>query len=130
MRFSTTLVIYGAAFVTAKDCRKRKDGLIGGECVKFYSAKGCSNLYELHSYRPTCEGNCYQYDSFVAVNVAGDGASGTSCEMYRDYNCQDPAGSTGLEVGSFNPQEGEYTTCTSVQDSVGKWKSMKCYFNC
>ena len=61
-------------------------GIANGECVKYYSNSQCKGD-PIGSYKPTCEGNCFQYDSFSSVYVSGDGFFGTDCVLYSDYDC-------------------------------------------
>ena len=64
-----------------------------GECVGFYLGGSCTG--EIGSYKPTCSGNCFQYDSFNSLSVAGDGTYGTDCTAYSDDNCPKLVGKYG-----------------------------------
>ena len=71
-------------FVLA-DCQN-SGGVANGECVKFYGNSECKGS-PIGSYKPTCGGNCFQYNSFGSVFVSGDGTYGTDCVLYSDDNC-------------------------------------------
>lgn len=104
--------------VTAADCQN-SGGVANGQCVTLYSNGGCDGSYKITSYKPTCAGNCYQYDSFQSLKVAGDGTYGTSCTMYSDINCSNRVASSGnVVVGGGK--------CVNAANA----KSMKCYYRC
>ena len=70
--------------VFAENCQN-SGGVANGECVKFYGNSECKGS-PIGSYKPTCGGNCFQYDSFSSVYVSGDGFFGTDCVLYSDYD--------------------------------------------
>ena len=102
----------------AADCvTGASPGTANGECVGFYLGGSCTG--EIGSYKPTCAGNCFQYDSFNSLSVAGDGTFGTDCIAYSDDNCQTSMGNTGnVTVG---PEQ-----CFTYPGA----KSMRCYYRC
>ena len=119
MKFQVALTTVAfAAGALAASCGHGRPGTLNGECVRFFSGSGCGGGTEIGSYRPTCEGNCYQYDSFSAIEVSGDGVFGTNCEAYSDINCQSSMGSTGNTV--------YLTKCGKFPNA----KSMRCYYRC
>ena len=85
-RFLTSLVLAAILPVAfAADCQN-SGGVANGECVKFYGNSECKGS-PIGSYKPTCGGNCFQYNSFGSVFVSGDGTYGTDCVLYSDDNC-------------------------------------------
>jgi len=72
------------------------------------------------AYKPDCSGHCYQYDHFDAIQVWGDGAKGTRCHIYADFNCQGP------ELVDTKNQIGG-SRCHTFSPAA---KSMKCYYAC
>jgi hypothetical protein len=116
-------LVLQATRVYSQDCGI--PGIVGGECVIYYGGSGCYSPM-LGSFRPTCQGNCFQFNSFGSVSVAGDGFSGTDCVLYSDINCQDEiiGGDTGNEVS-----RGGTVNCLSVNNG-GVAQSMQCYFGC
>lgn len=106
------------ALTRAKNCQNIP-GIANGECVRFYTGIGCDGQ-EAGSYKPSCEGNCYQY-GFDYIDVAGDGTYGTNCFAYSDSNCQNYIGQTGNQVSVFGTE-----TCMSFPGG----QSMKCYYRC
>ena len=93
-------------------------GVANGECVTFYSQAGCDSAMQEGKYKPTCEGNCFQYP-FASILVAGDGTYGTNCYAYSDSNCQNYIGQTGNKVVG-----------TASCHDFGGSNSMKCYYRC
>lgn len=91
-------------------------GIANGQCVRYYSYKGCQSQDHIKGYKPTCAGNCY-VDKFKSVKVHGDGTYSTNCEMYSDTNCRNRLGSIGSKTG--------FGQC-STHDG---W-SMRCYYRC
>jgi hypothetical protein len=107
-----------SASVFAKDCSvPRFPGTANGECVTLFTGNAVDEGSSI-SYKPTCQGNCYQYSSFGGLVVTGDGTYGTDCHVYSDYNCQNQILNTGNQL-----QEGNY-------DLSPKGQSMKCYYRC
>ncbi|KAF3937620.1 hypothetical protein ABW19_dt0205679 [Dactylella cylindrospora] len=102
-----------AATALSANCQNAP-GVANGACVSFYT--GCGGL-KLGSYKPTCEGNCFRYDSFGGIWAAGDGTYGTNCYVYSDVNCQNYVGQTGNQVFRSG--------CKAIPG-----KSMKCYYRC
>jgi hypothetical protein len=98
-------------------------GAVNGQCVKYYGAAGC-NFPLLGQFGPTCDGDCFRFDSFMSVRVAGDGTHGTDCTLYADINCTDEISNTGNVVSV-----GGGTRCTNAGEG-GVARSMKCFFNC
>jgi len=111
----TTLVLIGEAL--AADCNSgASPGTANGACVRFYGGAGCGGS-GIGSYKPTCGGNCFQYDAFYSLRVSGDGTYGTNCEVFSDVNCQNSLGSTGNT---------RITKCVNYNPA----RSMKCYYRC
>jgi hypothetical protein len=103
--------LQGASAAPDKSCGHN------GECVSLQT--GCGYLSSvLTNYVPTCGGNCYQYDSFAAVTVAGNGVFGTDCVIYSDDNCVNEFFDSGNQKGS---------ECY-VLSQPGR--SMRCFYNC
>ena len=120
-------------FVLA-DCQN-SGGVANGECVKFYGNSECKGS-PIGSYKPTCGGNCFQYNSFGSVFVSGDGTYGTDCVLYADDNC------SVEQTVSLRPGDISVLTRVAYQDTgnvvtgSGKCaaapnaKSMKCFYRC
>ena len=87
MQLTITSLILAAILPVAfaADCQN-SGGVANGECVKFYGNSECKGS-PIGSYKPTCGGNCFQYNSFGSVFVSGDGTYGTDCVLYSDDNC-------------------------------------------
>lgn len=124
MHYQSVLVFLLSLFsiltapVTAADCQN-SGGVANGQCVSYYSNGGCDGSTRIGRYKPTCQGNCFQYDNFQAVKVAGDGTYGTSCAIYSDINCQNKVADSGnVVVGGGK--------CVNSANA----KSMKCYYRC
>ncbi len=109
--------IYFSAASLAGDCENVL-GMARGECVQILDSSNCNNLGIITSYKPTCKGNCFQYDSFQGIDIAGDGTFGTSCTVYSDGNCQNEILST---------QNVKHEKCYGLSTAG---KSMKCYYQC
>ncbi|KAF2455246.1 hypothetical protein BDY21DRAFT_350258 [Lineolata rhizophorae] len=88
-----------------------------GQCVTYYSDSDCSTA--LGSFKPTCEGNCFQFASFSSLGTAGTllPPAGTDCEVFSDDNCQSKIADTGNHI----PSE-----CTGFSTA----RSMRCFYNC
>ena len=88
MQLTVASLILAALIPTAlaENCQNT-GGVANGECVKYYSNSQCKGD-PIGSYKPTCGGNCFQYDSYSSVYVSGDGTYGTDCILYSDDNCQ------------------------------------------
>ncbi|PTU22035.1 hypothetical protein P175DRAFT_0500890 [Aspergillus ochraceoroseus IBT 24754] len=88
-----------------------------GECVTYYGGANCDS--PLGSFKPTCQGNCFQYSSFSSVRAIGSTIPplGTACTVYSDSNCQN-------EIADMK------NSITSQCASFGQAQSMKCYYNC
>ncbi|KAF7366192.1 hypothetical protein MVEN_00496300 [Mycena venus] len=88
-------------------------------CVSLHRGSGCSGSGSafLADYVPTCQGNCYQFDSFDSVEVSGSWIRGTDCHIYSDINCQHEVKNSGNVF---------FDSCVNTPGA----KSMKCYFNC
>jgi hypothetical protein len=91
---------------------------LDSECVVYYSDGNCQN--ELGSYRPTCGGNCFQYQSYSSVNLFTDIGSGNQvdCTLYSDVNCQ-------YELVN-DAKSSQFGTCTTANGA----QSMRCYYDC
>ncbi len=106
-----------AAFTTvtsAANCSGDGDG----ECVTYglvCQNGGMGDVYG--SYKPDCSGHCFQYDSFQAIEVHGNGAYGTDCVVYSDANCQNEIFDTENQLDGGNCHD------------TGIAMSMKCYFH-
>ncbi|KAF3111038.1 hypothetical protein TWF569_007745 [Orbilia oligospora] len=112
--FALTLLTLYPLTALAANC-----GTIGGanQCVKFWTGSGCSG--NAISYKPTCNGNCYQYDNVRSIQVRGNDVQGTNCVLYSDSRCQGYIGETGNKRGDggcYVPPVPAY--------------SMKCWFGC
>ena len=99
------------------DCNPNDDG----PCVRYFKGPNCYYSKILGNYTPTCEGNCFQYDSFGSVEVTGyypimGGPLGTDCIVYADRNCSEKLGDTG------NVKDNK---CLSADG-----QSMRCFYNC
>jgi hypothetical protein len=110
--FSAALVVL-AALATRTAAKNCASG--AAACVAYGPA--CGDLTE--QYTPTCEGNCFQYNSFGAIQVQGNIIKGTDCHVYSDSNCQNQILDTGNQV---------LTGSCHTLSQPGQ--SMKCYFNC
>ncbi|KAH8730670.1 hypothetical protein GQ44DRAFT_599870, partial [Phaeosphaeriaceae sp. PMI808] len=88
-----------------------------GQCVTYYSGGGCSGA--LGSYKPTCEGNCFQYSSFNSLFTVGTviPPKGTACSVYSDNNCRNKISDIKNSIA---------TKCTTFSTA----NSMKCYYSC
>ena len=86
MQFTIATVVLAAMLpaALAANCQN-SGGVANGECVKYYSNDQCKGDV-VGSYKPTCEGNCYQAP-FSSVFVSGDGTFGTDCVLYSDADC-------------------------------------------
>ena len=104
--------------LTVPRLERRGSCINGGTraCITYFGAQHCSN--PLGSYYPTCNGNCFQYDSYKSLDIKGSLAYSTKCVMYSDIGCTKQIGDSG---DVFNDM------CLSPGQ---KAKSMKCYFNC
>ncbi|KAJ7467504.1 hypothetical protein FB451DRAFT_1137342 [Mycena latifolia] len=109
---TTIALLLSAPLAHAKYC-------LAPPCVSLHRGSGCSGsrISYLADYVPTCQGNCYQYDSFDSVEVSGSWIRGTTCHIYSDRNCQDQITNTGNVF---------FDKCANTPGA----KSMKCYFNC
>ena len=85
-------------------------------CVTYFGSKGCQD--PLGSYHPTCNGNCFQYDNFMSLEVKGSFLYSTKCTYYADNSCSEVLGDSGDVFG---------TQCLSASE---KARSMKCYYDC
>ncbi|KAJ7046297.1 hypothetical protein C8F04DRAFT_343066 [Mycena alexandri] len=107
-------LIVRAHLASSKAC----SGGIHNECVAFYRGADCQDPGELGSYTPTCEGNCFQFDSFDSLAVTGSQFFGTDCHIYSDINCQNQIADTGNEVSGRK--------CVNAAGA----QSMICYYDC
>jgi hypothetical protein len=98
-------------------CTAAKSCATFGACVTYGDV--CNGAELPNGYTPTCTGNCFQYDSFGAIQVWGNDFLGTDCHVYSDDNCQNQILDTGNQV---------FTGSCHTLDPVGK--SMKCFYNC
>ena len=103
---------------TTDELVKRK-ACSGASCVRYYKDGGCTEGLELGNYVPTCNSNCFRYNSFNSLSVSGGAFfQGTDCHIFSDENCQNQITDTGNVVG------------TKCAESLNGAKSMICYFNC
>ncbi|EJF64338.1 hypothetical protein BD309DRAFT_979930 [Dichomitus squalens] len=119
MQLTIATLVLAAMLPTtfAANCQN-SGGVANGECVKFYSNDQCKGD-PIGSFKPTCEGNCFQFDSFSSVFVSGDGTFGTDCTLYSDDNCSVEQTDTGnVVVGGGK--------CAAAPNA----KSMKCFYRC
>ncbi|CZR54946.1 uncharacterized protein PAC_04831 [Phialocephala subalpina] len=93
--FLAFIALTGSAF--AADCQN-SPGVANGECVKLYEGGNCNGNVAV-SYKPTCEGNCFQF-GFNSIDAAGDGTFGTSVVIYSDNNCQNQISTIGNTIES------------------------------
>ena len=139
MQFTIAFVVLAAMLPTAlaANCQN-SGGVANGECVKYYSNDQCKGDV-VGSYKPTCEGNCYQAP-FSSVFVSGDGTFGTDCVLYSDADC-----SIEQTVSpAFCRVNHELCVLTRIDDqdsgnvvvgagkcaSAPNAKSMKCFYRC
>ena len=116
---ATAAALLFASTAFAADCQNAP-GVANGECVKYFRSATCDGSFKIGQYKPTCAGNCFQYDNFQAIHVGGDGTYGTSCTAYKNVDCTDPLESSGnVVVGAGK--------CMALQQPA---KSMKCYYRC
>ncbi|EJF64324.1 hypothetical protein BD309DRAFT_304413 [Dichomitus squalens] len=118
MKFTIATLVLAAMLPAAfaENCQNT-GGVANGECVKYYSNDQCKGDV-IGSYKPTCEGNCFQAD-FSSVFVSGDGTFGTDCTLYSDANCSvEQTDSGNVVVGAGK--------CASAPNA----KSMKCFYRC
>jgi hypothetical protein len=118
--FSTLLALPIALLAGQVVAQCALPGAVNGQCVTLYNSEDCNGPV-IGSYKPTCEGNCFQYDNFGSVSVAGDGTYGTDCHVYSDINCQNQIGDSGNHVIGA-------AQCLRLGLHAGK--SMKCFFRC
>ncbi|KAJ7586186.1 hypothetical protein C8J56DRAFT_788019 [Mycena floridula] len=105
-------LIYHVHTVLSGDCSGAE-----GECVHYYCGADCDAPGELGSYVPTCEGNCFQFNSFDSLFVRGNGILGTDCVFYSYINCQNEILDTGNEIN------GKCVNSPGAQ-------SQRCFYNC
>lgn len=65
-----TSAILAATSTLAANCQSTP-GDINGECVQYWSNSDCQGG-QIGSYKPTCGGNCFQYDAFYSLQASGD----------------------------------------------------------
>ncbi|KAJ7226599.1 hypothetical protein C8J57DRAFT_1585400 [Mycena rebaudengoi] len=106
-----SLLIYGQQ-VVSKACN-----VFENECVSLHRGDNCQASGLLTDFVPTCEGNCFQFDSFDSVLVRGSGFKGTDCHIFSDINCQN-------EIVDSGNEEREH--CESAPGA----QSMRCFFDC
>lgn len=69
-----TSALLAATPTLAANCQS-VPGDMNGECVQYWSDSDCQGGQgsgEIGSYKPTCAGNCFQYDSFYSLKASGD----------------------------------------------------------
>ncbi|KAL7629627.1 hypothetical protein AAE478_001149 [Parahypoxylon ruwenzoriense] len=118
MKAAAALIMHTVAVVTAKNCGWERQGTANIECVEYYTAENCDVFKKAGEFVPTCDGNCFQYDSFSSLMSGGDGTYGVDCQVFSDSNCQNSIGDTWNEViGNL---------CKHFPGE----KSMKCFYRC